>query len=138
LKNQLAEFHETVEQLLQLRDELSTAVQEITKDSKLIKFELEKSVELNRLQEERIKVLEDESATADQERSLNDMLQTRNEELLNSSNILFDENQKLKIGLDASDIDAKDEIFDLKRRIDNMKVLSFIIRLLTVKIIEKN
>ena len=67
MQAQIDHFSETVEELLTMRDNLQKLVEEISEDSKLIKFELEKSIEANHLKDETIEELKNQLQTAEKE-----------------------------------------------------------------------
>ena len=125
LKEQLAEFTQTVETLLVMRDELTEAVEEITKDSKSIKLELEKSLEVNRTKDEQIQGLQSDLRTAEQEKNLNEILETENIRLQENVDELLEQNVNLteELKTTKADLDEyENAVVELKQKIIIIKV----------------
>ena len=109
-----------------MRDDLTLAVEEITNDSKNIKSELEKSLEINRAKEEIIKNLESELKTAEHEKTLNEILESENQKLKQNSENLLDENEKISSDLESAMAEitqSRNEILELNQRILITKVI---------------
>ena len=120
LRIQLEEFHETVDQLLKMRDDLTLADEEITNDSKNIKSELEKSLEINRAKEEIIENLESELKKAEHEKTSNEILESQNQKLKQYSENLLDENEKFSNDLESAMAEitqSRNEVLELNQRI---------------------